>query len=301
MPSEPRPRSAVRRAGSVVLALVALLPTGVLHRRETARGSAARRKAPRARTWNSRPRQGRPGETVTYRLHLDDGEYLEVYLDQPTDRARLYLLAPGQPESTGYSGAYGGGEFSAHPPSQVLWEVAEKGGPYRLRVEHRGGEAAVRYRLTVGAARHATERDWDRHRGLQVYLKAHEAWQDGRLEEALSRYDEALDLCGRGGYVRGTASTYYEEGADPRWISVPKEEAKRPSNRLPTTWDGVGEVPPRANALAWLARAETGLGEMDPALPHVQQALEPACGDPATRGPGSQQPQPALPTRPRTG
>ena len=142
-----------------------------------------------------------------------------------------------------------------------------------MRVEHRGGEAAVRYRLTVGAARHATERDWDRHRGLQVYLKAHEAWQDGRLEEALSRYDEALDLCGRGGYVRGTASIYYEKGQILMDLGR-RQEAKASFEQASSTWEGVGELHSAANALTWLARAETGLGQVDPALSHVQKALD---------------------------
>ncbi len=215
----------------------------------------------------------RPGETVTYPLSLHDGEYLEVYLDQPTDRARLFLLAPGQPDSTGYDDAYASGEFSADPPAQVLWEVAETGGAYRLRLESRKDEETIAYRLTVGAARPAGERDWNRHRGLQAYQQALTLWhREGRLEEALARYQVALELCEQGGYLRGTASIYYESGQILLALGR-KEEARKSFAEAVERWKRAGETDSMVEGTTWLAQAEMGLLHLDDAQRHLEASL----------------------------
>lgn len=214
----------------------------------------------------------RPGETVTYPLTLRQGEYLEVYLDQPLDRARLFLLAPGQAEATGYDDAYGSGEFSAHPPAQVLWEVAETGGAYRLRLESLDGKASVRYRLTVGAAHPATERDWSRHRGVQLYFQAAKAQDEHEFEKALSLYREALELCEKGGYVRGTGSSYHSIGEVLQELGH-KEEALASFEEARARWARLGETDSEVEETAWIAQAEMKLLRLDDAQRRLDEAL----------------------------
>ncbi len=85
----------------------------------------------------------RPGETDTYSLRL---RRRRVSRGLPRPAARPGAPVPARPRAAGDYGLrrrLRQRRVLGRPPSQELWEVAEAGGAYRLRVESRRGKEAV--------------------------------------------------------------------------------------------------------------------------------------------------------------
>jgi CHAT domain-containing protein/tetratricopeptide (TPR) repeat protein len=213
-----------------------------------------------------------PGHPHVFPLPLEEGTYFEIHIDRPRSELNACVFEPGAPADADPEAAYVSGEVSAAPPGQEVWEVARTPGTHQLRIEAAQGTPA-RYRVTLTALRPATERDWSRHKGLELYLDAARLKMEGKGEEAVAVVLHARELFRRGEYVRGIAATHGLQGrvlqAQKRW-----DEARDEYRAAEESWARAGDQSSVAGTLVVLADLERRSTHWLQARNYLDRALE---------------------------
>lgn len=212
-----------------------------------------------------------PGHPHVFPLPLEEGTYFEFHLDRSRNELAADVFEPGVAADENGEDPYTSGEVSADPPGQMLWEVAKATGVHHLRVEAKGDQP-VSYRLTVTALHPATERDWSRHRGLEVYAAGKKLLGEEHEEEAFDRFLEAGELFERGEYAQGVAAAHNRRGeilqSEKRWAEARTEyQAARELLRR------AGDPRSEAGTLLLLAILEQETTHWDRARDYVEQSL----------------------------
>ena len=212
-----------------------------------------------------------PGQPHVFPLTIEEGTYVEIYLDRHPNELEAVLLAPGLPLDTAKEAAYALGELASPPPGTVVWEVVTTPGEYHLRIQALEQEP-VRYRSTVAALRPATERDWSRHEGLKAYFEARALQDQERYEEALLRFEDARKLFELGDYARGVAAVHGQTGR----IRLSRQgwQSAREDFRLALeSWKAAGDESSVAGSLVNLADLERRAGESSKAEAYIVDAI----------------------------
>lgn len=196
----------------------------------------------------------RPGETALYSVSLEEDQYLELHLDRDPDELTGFLYGPGVEPTGSEAAACSWTELAPDVEGQVLWELAQTSGTHQLQLRPKGDEP-VSYTLTIAALRPGTSRDRARHRCDESFPEAQSVLRNGRLGEALERFDRTLELCLEGEYARAVAVTLDSRARVLQDLGR-HDEAREALETAFEVWSSIGEKRSMAGILVSLAGLE---------------------------------------------
>ncbi|HUF77546.1 MAG TPA: CHAT domain-containing protein [Thermoanaerobaculia bacterium] len=212
-----------------------------------------------------------PGETASYSIELETGEYFEIHHERPPEEVRVLLFAPGVEPSASPRQAESLGEHAPNTTGQVLWHVISVSGLHHIRVEPTSG-SAVDSELAIRALRPATEKDLSAYRGFLVWSQAETLRRAGRFDEALELFDRAFELYLEGGYRRGQARTSWLRATILQVLGRPEEAREQLLGAL-AIYRELGDRHEQAGTLVLLASLEREVARWDSMHQHLETGL----------------------------
>ncbi len=212
-----------------------------------------------------------PGETASFVLSTNAGQYLRLRLDQQGIDLSLRLYSPGGALLHKVDGP--GGKWI----EELLSLVTEQAGSYRLEVSAGPEEAAAgRYRITLEALRDVTPEDAPRLLGEELFHRGRHLRRlpsrDQRLR-AIDHFRHAADAFRRADDARGEAGSLAQMGNAHRTLGEPATAVGHLRRAL-ALYRKCGHLPGQAEADTDLGHALVRLGRMQEAHGHYSRALE---------------------------
>lgn len=214
-------------------------------------------------------RQIAGGESHTYRLHLEAGQYLHLVVEQKGIDVVVKLLAPNGGEVVEEDNPNG-----TKKPESLEW-IADTSGTYFITVNPLSPNTTGNYLIRTNAFREATQEDRSHVATLQDFRAAERLrlkWTRESLHEALAKYEDTIvawrDLGRKEWEVRSTISLGYVHLA---LGNNPKAE-KLYDSILPQA-RAIKDSAALAEILNNLAAACANTGKVDTAITHYKEAL----------------------------
>ena len=206
------------------------------------------------------------GETGhRYSFHLEAGQFTRIVVDQQGIDVLLRLVRPNGKEGEVDSP-------NADEGPEVLYEIAEVAGDYRLEVVAEGTSKPGKYLIDMTNPLPATPEDHQRIAAWRVFRKAEKTRQGRKLREALAIYQEALALWRQLGDREWEAETLYRIG----WMYQDLGEYEKAIASLRAAlpfFDEIGRIRERVvirnrigNCLYWRSQLEEAKKELEGAL-----------------------------------
>ena len=147
------------------------------------------------------------GKTESYRLDLDQGDFVSVGVEQKGLDVVVRLFGPSGDKLTEVDSPNGNTGF------ERVTEIAGAAGAYRVDVEASdGAEETATYAITLEARRPATDDDRRRVAADRVFAQGEDLRRAHKWSDALKEYRQALDGYRAIGYPQGVADGQYRAG-----------------------------------------------------------------------------------------
>lgn len=175
------------------------------------------------------------GETGhRYRFHLEAGQFTRIIVDQRGIDVLLRLVRP-----NGKGGEVDSPNGTEGP--EILYEIAETSGDYRLEVVAEEASAPGKYLIDMSSPLPVKPEDHQRIAAWRTFRKGEKARQGRKLREALAIYQEALPLWQQLGDREWEAETLYRIG----WMQQDLGESEKAIEQLRAAlpfFDEIGRI-----------------------------------------------------------
>jgi CHAT domain-containing protein/Tfp pilus assembly protein PilF len=128
-------------------------------------------------------------QSHSYQLTLDAGMYEKLVVDQRGIDVAVKIFGPDGKQIIDFH------YESRERGKETVWLVAEAAGSYQLNIlAKRKSALAGRYEIQLLELRAATENDRALHEALKLYRKGLTLYRTGKLDEAISLFERALEI-----------------------------------------------------------------------------------------------------------
>lgn len=210
------------------------------------------------------------GEYHYYRITILTDQYVRLLVDQHGVDVTVKLYQPDGKivaESNRLIGAYG--------PENIAW-VGETPGVYKLEVRStRTDQTAASYELKIADERTATVQDRNRIPAQDVFMQAELLREQNSLDQALAKYEQALQIWRDAGSLSGEAETLNVMGLIYHLLKRDPVNARQRYEKALETWRRSGDRRGEAETLTNLARVYESLGERQTALDFYTRSVQP--------------------------
>jgi CHAT domain-containing protein len=210
------------------------------------------------------------GESQYYRIALMTDQYVQIAVDQRGIDVRVKLFRPDGTvvaQSNRLAGSYG---------PEMIWWVAENAGFYKLEVQSiQKDQHADFYELELLAEHVATVQERNRIAPQRVFMEAERLREENKPDQAIAKYEEALQVARDVGDLQWEAETLNVLGLVYDQLKSDKQNARQRFEKALQIRQSSGDRRGEAETLNNLGRIYENLRQYPAALEYYERSLQP--------------------------